>query len=488
MSIFQEEYETAKSLTEIPAVFLRGIEHSNDYDWGRGRITNYIAFGIEAFVRNSLPFPFISWLTMAVALLNSALLAHVITKPVENLSQRVSLFCLTTLLIVLNPLFQYSYQLQFIYPKYLFATFLLLFLISRKLPFKLFFLSCAIFSDEIGLVAAMLVTFIKTLEYCCKVRGITQMGESFLTSRTTVNLLKPLLCGLAASLMLLFLYCLTLVTILGTYGILTMGGNSIIRLTNISVIYASTKYIFETANAVLGSNFIATIMVLLLCLYILLKNIRKTKIGSSFLDKRGWNLVISNIVSTPLNHYLYATFLMLFIVFVMYGGAPSGFPLFAHYAYPVAMLLAFLLISLLIRSLPYRHAAGLLIALVFLAIINVPNTIKSLEFIPDVVIGMRSPSISQKDLNRVEIAIKEFRREGRSAVFDEINNHQELNFSGGYLYSKDYLPVSGMVRVLIWPKKLPGERTHYKHMNTNVIKHWRQIPEKIAKKFRKIFQ
>jgi hypothetical protein len=266
-----------------------------------------------------------------------------------------------------------------------------------------------------------------------------------------------------------------------------MGVNSIIRLTNISVIYVSTKYIFKTANAVLGSNFIATIMVFLLCLYVLLKNIRITKIGFSFLENQSWNLVISQIVSAPSNYYFYATFLVLFIVFAMYNGAPNGFPLFAYYAYPVAMLLTFLLISLLVRSLPYRHAVALLITLLFLAIISIPNTIKSLEFIPDLVIGMRSPSISQQDLNRVEIAIKELRRHGRSPVFDEINNHQELNFSGGYLYSKDYFPVSGMVRVLIWPKKLPGDRTHYQSMNTNVIKHWWQIQERIAKKFGKIF-
>lgn len=488
MSIFQEEYETAKSFTEIPATFLRGIEKSNDYDWGRGRITNYIAFGIEALSRNILPFPFISWLTMAIVLLNTSLLAYLVTKSVEDLSKRVSLFSLTMLLIVINPLVQYSYQLQFIYPKYLCITFLLLFFISKKMPFRLLFLMCAILSDEIGLIAAMLIIFITSVAYCMEYRGIKKTGQSIVISGNTAKLFKSFLYGLIASFMVLLLYYLTIIAIFGTYGILSKAEHSIISLTNMSVIYASAKYIFKTANTILGGNFIVTILILFLCGYLLLKNIHKIMQAFSFREARSWNPVISQLFSTHLIHYFATAFLLLFIVFVMYNGAPNGLPLFAYYAYPVAMLLTFLLISLLVRNLSYKHAVALIILLAFLAITKVPNTINSMENLPDLTLGFRSTSISQQDFNKLETAINELKQQNRSPVFEEINNHQELNFSGGYLYTKNYFPVSGMVRVLIWPKKIPGERTNYKQMNPNKIKHWDQLQERVTKKIRKIFQ
>lgn len=487
MNIFQEEYETAKSFTEIPAAFLRGIEKSNDYDWGRGRITNYIAFGIEAFSRNLLPFPFISWLTMVIVLLNATLLAYYVTKSVEDLSKRVSLFSMTMMLIVLNPQFQYSYQLQFIYTKYLCLTFLLFFLVSKKLSFQLFFLMCSIFSDEIGLIAAMLIVFIMTVAYGWGHQGIDKTGQLIVICWDTAKYVKFFIYGLIASIMVLLFYYMTIIAVFGSYGILTMAENRIIKSTNPFVIYESTKYIFKIANTVIGGNFIVTITFLFICVYILLKNIRKTVGNISIKVTQSWTHAIYQLFSTHLVHYLAAAFMLWFIVFVMYNGAPNGLPLFSYYGYPVAMLLTFLLISFLVRNLSYRHTAALIIFILILMIIKVPKTINSLKYFPDLELGFRTTSITQQDFNKLETAIKEFRKDNRSPVFDEINNHQEINYSGGYLYSNSYFPVSGMMRILIWPKKIIGERTKYTRTNTNVIKHWGQIQERIAKKFRKIF-
>jgi hypothetical protein len=136
MNIIQEQYEKINTINDFPIAIYTAFRNCDNYDWNRGRLTNYFAFGIEALVRGWLPLPFISWITMLILLLNAVLLGKLIIKEIKPQTTRVSIFCLVVLFVVLNPSFVYSYETQFIYPKYLCITFILLFMLTGNMLLK----------------------------------------------------------------------------------------------------------------------------------------------------------------------------------------------------------------------------------------------------------------------------------------------------------------------------------------------------------------
>jgi hypothetical protein len=198
MAIYQQQYETVTSVSDIPHAVIHWIKEANEYHWYRGRLTNYAAFGFEALIRSYLPFPFISWLTMAILILNATLLARLVTKDIASTSGKYLLFGLAVLALLMNPIFIASYQMQFIYSKYLCVTFMLLFMLSERPKIRIFALSGAIFSDEIGVAFTMIAVFLMVFNYKYK----TVENERL----NLPNILKSMVSGTLAAFTVLLLY------------------------------------------------------------------------------------------------------------------------------------------------------------------------------------------------------------------------------------------------------------------------------------------
>ena len=166
MSIFQEQFENTESFSDLPSSIWHAFRNCNNYDLNRGRLTNYFVFGVEALTRGHLPIPFVSWMTMFILLVNALLLGRLLSRDVQPERVRTSLFCLIVLVTVLSPILIYSYEVQFIYAKYLCITFILLLLLVRSMLLKAVFVVCLIFTDEIGIMLAAVVAFFGTAWWC----------------------------------------------------------------------------------------------------------------------------------------------------------------------------------------------------------------------------------------------------------------------------------------------------------------------------------
>ena len=467
--IFQDQYVTITSIGDAPRAIWSALNNCNQYDLNRGRLTNCAAFGLETLIRGYLPFPFISWMTMLVLLINAFLLARLITRQVKPLSKRMTLFCLATLVIILNPMFITSYEMQFIYSKYLCVTFALLFMLSSNRPLKIFFFACAMFSDEIGVLFCMVVAFQVAYNLPNKHgQSVDNAGENMVFVRAR----DSLILGVCASFSVLLLYYGVLAFAFGTVPTLItgnlLGGNPVSFFGSSLWLLRSVGYGFGLCRlwpsnigvhnlSTCQVNIFGTVFLLMVLLYALLASrgriISALKWFRKVVAQRSlWRL--HRVISTP-DFQLYgsAVFLALFINYGMIRGSMADY---GYYPYPILMLVTFLFLSLLFRLLRGRIASIVLVVLISSLALQLPRTLDSIglrvkmEYLPN-------GAISAKDFDQIDRAVMKLRRDGLSTTFEQVNNHQELEFNCCNTYTREYFPATGMIKVLIWPRKLPDQ-------------------------------
>ncbi|MFA6920247.1 MAG: hypothetical protein WC216_00245 [Gallionella sp.] len=437
MALFQQQYETVTSVRDVPAAIFHGIESSNKYDFYRGRITNYVAFGLEAVTRSYLPFPFISWLTMAVLILNAALCARLVTRDLTSTVSSQSLFFLAMLILLMNPLFIASYEMQFIYSKYLCVTFMLLFMLFKRPGFKGPALIGAVFSDEIGLAFAMIAVFLMVFNK----KYDKGQNEYF----KLAGLVRPVALGVGAAFTVLLLYFCTLQLFFHHIAHYIQHGGFEYSVPMNIVIGKSISYLSGLASVTVGYFGIAVITILPVFLWIKeIQLFRSSKMSSRL------RIVLLQLLNKHFQEMSVAIFLALFIVFKMYRGDAGMF----YYGYPVFMLLMFAGLSLLIKVRYQR------IAIVVLTILVMSLTVRladGLALLKNEVAAtwIVDKTVSAESFNSAEVAINDLRNKSCTANFDAIHDGQDNNFVGtDFNYGEKYFPILGIVKVLAWPHSI----------------------------------
>lgn len=437
IDIFQHQYETVTSVSDVPAAIYHGIKQANEYDIYRGRITNYVAFGLEAMTRSYFPLPFISWLTMAVLVLNAALCARLVTRDLTSPVIRQPLFFLAMLTLLMNPLFIASYEMQFIYSKYLCVTFMLLFMFFKRPGFRGAALVGAVFSDEIGLAFAMIAVFLIVFN---EKYGTDQNGNLKL-----YHLLRPIALGISASFAVLLFYFAVLKLFFHKVPHLIQHGGFEYYVPMKIVIERSSGYLAGLAGVTVGYFGIALIM--LLPAFLLIKKIqlfRPPNVG----QRPG--VMLLQLTNRQFQEMSVAIFLALFIVLKMYRGGAGLF----YYGYPVYMLLMFAGFSLLINAGYQRISLVALGVLVMSLTVRLPDGFAQLRN-EAASVWMVDKTVSIESFNSAEVAINDLRSKNCTANFDAIHDGQDNNFVGAdYNYGEKYFPILGIVKVLAWPHRV----------------------------------
>lgn len=437
MDIIQQQYDTVTSVSEVPRAIFHGIKRANEYDYYRGRLTNYVAFGLEAMTRSYLPFTFISWLTMVVLVLNAALCARLVTRDLPSPEIRQPLFFLAVLILLINPLFIASYEMQFIYSKYLCVTFMLLFMFYKRPDFRGAALIGAIFSDEIGVAFTMIAVFFMVFnkKYDTGQNGCLRPS----------GLLRPVALGIAASIAVLLFYFVVLKLIFHEIpGLIQHGGFGYAVPMEV-VIEKSINYLASLASVTLGSFGIA--ISLLLLVFLLIKKVQLFCSANILQRLRTMPLQLLNKQFQAMS---VAIFLALFIVFKMYKGGAGIF----YYGYPVYMMLMFAGLSVLIKAAYPKIAIAALSILVVSLTMHLPDGFALLKN-EAASVWIIDKSVSMESFNSAEVAINDLRSKNCTAYFDAIHDAQDNNFVGAdYNYGEKYFPILGIVKVLAWPHRV----------------------------------
>ena len=403
----------------------------------RGRLTNYVAFGVEALIRSYLPSPFISWLTMAVLILNATLLARLVTRDLVSPSVKQLLFFLAVLILLMNPLFIASYEMQFIYSKYLCVTFMLLFMFFERSIFRGAALIGAIFSDEIGVAFAMIAVFLMVFNNKYRVGHHRDFKMA--------SVLQTIVLGSVAAFAVLLLYFGTLKLFFHQIPDLIQHGGFDHDVPWDVMIGYSIKHL-NSLTWVSGGAVGITIFLLLFA-FRHIEKLRQFHFSDVLQQVR---LMPQSLTNKQFQEIGVAIFLVLFIEFVMYRGIWSIF----YYGYPVSMLLMFVTLSLLVKVASPRLAVGAFVVLVLSLALHVPD---GFSLMKDVVHNewLTDETVRLDDFNRIEVAINEFVGRDCSLTFAAINNGQNINFVGtDYAYGKEYFPIFGIVKILAWPHKI----------------------------------
>ena len=440
MAIFQQQYDTVESVSDVPRAIFQGIKNSNEYDFYRGRITNYVAFGLEALTRSYLPLPFISWLTMAIVILNGILLARLVTKEMQVTVASSLLFILSVLALLINPIVMASYEMQFIFSKYLCITFIFLFLHSDKPQFKVASLIGAMFSDEIGIAFAMLAMFLMVFNVKVKAFEANHLDLK--------SVIKSIGSSVMAALAVLLLYFAILKALFGHISRLILnGGFTPNDASVLSTLDASIISLLNVMDIAVGKTGIA-IFVLVIC-FAIYKKIKESRHSELFIQTQPlpWKLYLAN---KRVQEISVAIFMVMFITYKMYRGKVDV----VYYSYPVYMLIMFVMLSLLMKTLPQKFAVSAMSIIVLALILHAPagNAIIKKEASS---VWIVDNTVSLESFRAVEHTINELNQNNCISEFDVINNAQDNNFYGNvYNYGEKYFPALGIVKVLAWPHKI----------------------------------
>jgi hypothetical protein len=434
MAIFQQQYDAITSFSDVPRAVFRGISRANAYDDYRGRLTTYVAFGVEALMRSHMPFPFISWLTMVVLIFNATLLSRLVTRDLASPSVRLLLFFLAILILLMNALFIASYEMQFIYAKYLCVTFMLLFMLLDRSAYKGAALIGAIFSDEIGVAFAMVAIFLIVFNNKYRVENIKNV--------TPASILKPVVLSAAAAFTILLLYFGTLKLFFHHISDLIQNGGFSFHVPMEVIIKNSINYLSILARVSGGA--VGITILLLLFAFRWIGKLRQFRYSHVF--QQEWTMPLS-LTNKQFQEIIVAIFLALFIEFKMYRGTTSIF----YYGYPISMLIMFVVLSLLIEVASARFAVGAFMVMGFSLALHVQN---GFDFMEKVVHKewLADKTVQLKDFDLIEAAINETIHSNCSLAFSALNNDQDI-FAVSDTYGEKYFPTLGIVKILAWPHK-----------------------------------
>jgi len=462
------------------------LRSSNAYDMNRGRLVQYCMYGVDGLTRWLLPTPMINVWMIAILILNSALIAWISTSALIDQNVRVNLFCQGWVVLVTSSLVLSPAILLIMYGKYMWVTFVLAFFVATRTIVKICWLVAAAFSDEIGLLATMVVVFLSTIRLALVYRKENSSSLGSLV-RCFIN---ASLFGIFASLVVFFVYYGVLSVIFGTGAIKSQGyivavGKKIFNIgavkpqgLAISTGKALSQgrepvwwtivngLLWRAETLVIGTsseNRILTTIIGSGVLVVILTGV-SARFRAIMKGDSGGCRVFNDWVRGWLNDirgffYTFWILMLILIVFVILRGGAGDF---THYSYPAVATLAVLLFTVLMELFPGRLVNIALMSILVIHLALLPRAVATADaslgryLFPD-------GTVSREDIQAINRSVLELKLKKDSAFFDAFNNGQEIDFSGTWFYSRirghldasgPYFPIQGTVKVFLWPNKI----------------------------------
>jgi hypothetical protein len=465
MHFWQTNVDQARRAGAGPVAVATAIRTSlastNRYDMSRGRLVQNVLYGIDGLTRWMLPSPAINAWMILLLIINSGLIAWVATQTVLDPSVRLNVFCLGWLVLTTSALTISPVLLLILYAKYVFVAFVLASFVARRPATKLSWLIVAAFTDEFGLFFALFILWLSVFRFAL----IRKEGDPSCGRSSMVHIARAAFLGTVAWLVGLFTF----------YGIWAVGGNigaagfrtfaraspsrargmwTLARglLWRAEVLVVGLPFDHWFMTCVFGSAMLAVVAVGVW------KATRpflgRTSAERCRLDDRLRRWLGDE---TGFFYSFWVGMLLLVAVIILPGGAGDYSP----YSYPAAAVLSVLFLRALVGVLSTRWVYVVLAVIFGAHVCLLPWTVAATSsgieryLFPD-------QTVTKEDIAAINTSAMEFRKKGRSPLFDSFNNGEELDpLSGTWFYSRikgfglasgrPYFPVQGMVRVLAWP-------------------------------------
>ena len=386
------------------------------------------------------------------------------------------IYALSFLLIAINAISLSPTMYFALYSKYVCLTFIVYFFIFRHSFLKILMLFLAFFTDEIGMLLSLIICFFYILRYRLLRLNSKTIDTKFLLKNIFFSGLMCLMLFASFFLIILLAFDTTPLQFVkyaarGTLWLLDPE-NLLNKL--IQVAWTFEILILGFSNE---SNFFLTIfgfLILIILLFFIKIKFKEIKLffSTNELSKHLINFQ-SNHKQSLLIFWVLATILLLIVL-------PSSPFRYQTYSYPLMLSLAIiLLLSVSIWLKPARFLQILvLIGVIHMTMIpgmiNNINTSNQKHLLND-------SSVSAQDINNLNSAINEIRINQNYETFHNLDNSQEIDFSGMWYYSleehyrfpyetdnfgncieknnhfgncidtNNYYPIYGSARVLAWP-------------------------------------
>ena len=447
---------------------------SNFYDLGRGRIITYIIYGIDnslLLIFNSLP---INFLIVAVIIINSHGASLLISR--SAIDYKFYIYALSFLIIGINSISLSPAMYFALYSKYICLTFILYFFVFKSSFLKSLMLFLAFFTDEISLLLGLLICFFYILQLCLSKLKIKNINLTLLFKNV---LYSGFIC-----LALLFAFFLIIFLIFETSPLQFAkyaARGTLWLLDPENLLNKLTQVAWTLEIIVFGfsfeSIFILQIVGFLILFALLIFTKLKFKNIKLFFNTVNLSQYLINFQSYP-NYSAFVfwilTTLLLLIVL------PSSPLTYQTYSYPLMLSLAIVILLSVGIKLSSLKFLKVLVLIAGIHLVMIPEMIENVNKSNQKHL-LKDSSISPTDINNLQLAIDEIRTNNNYEMFQNINNFQEIDFSGKWYYSleehyrfpyetdengncieqnnyfgnciqqNNYYPVYGSVRVLAWP-------------------------------------
>jgi hypothetical protein len=448
--------------------FLQNIKDamnaSHNYDLGRGRVVMYALYGLENVLLYFFDKPTQNFLIILVICLNSHAVSILISKHVVHL--KFYIYFLSFFIVAINAISLSPSMYFALYAKYICLTFILYFFVLQNKYLKILMLLLAAFTDEVGLILGLLISFFYICRYLL-LKDVTRSTNFVFLSKNIF--LSGLICLILMGVFFLVLF-LTFETLPLQFAKYSARGalwlfdfeNLVDRVTKLAwtVEILILGFSFENKMFLSFSGFVS-IFALLIFIYIFYKK-HSFDWNKDVLKKNLSNINFSSNQSI-LIFWILATLLLLIIM-------PSSPFIYQTYSYPLMLSLS--LVILLSASMSLKPSTLLktftLISLIHL--LTIPQSIKSINTSNGNHL-LIDGTVSIKDIRNLQNAINDIRTDQYYEKFNNINNRQEIDYSGMWYYSLDehwrfpykadgfgnlieennYFPIYGTVRVVSWP-------------------------------------
>jgi len=465
---FLHFWQNSFSLDYTQISFLQNINDalraSHHYDLGRGRIVMYALYGLENILLYSFDILPQNFLVILIICFNSHAISILVSKHIVN--YRFYIYFVTFFIIAINAISLSPSMYFALYAKYICLTFILYFFVFEKKSLKILMLVLAAFTDEVGLILGLLICFFYISRYFLLEDEFKSFNTIFLFKNV---LLSGLICITLMGLffVVLFLVFETLPLQFAKYsarGALWLFDfeNLVDRVTKLAwtVEILILGFSFENKMFLSFAGFIS-----IFGLLIFIKPYSQKLSVNWTKDTLKKNLL--NVNFSDNQSILIFWILASLVLFIIMPSSP-----FSYQTYSYPLMLSLSLVILLSASMYLKPSTLLktfsLIGLVHLLTIpqniNNINTSNGAHFLKD-------ETVSIKDIKNLENAINAIRTDQNYELFNNINNMQEIDYSGMWYFSleehwrfpfeadgfgnpieeNNYFPIYGTVRVTSWP-------------------------------------
>jgi len=386
--------------------------------------------------------------------LNNLLFTIFFTRNITNTVYKYLCFTFTFFILSSTVYYFSPIIVLVLYGKYLWVTFIMLFFLSKNNYLKVLFLLLSAFSDEFGLISTLFIFALKYSDYLYNINIFQQR-----------KIHKILIITLLSSFILLLAF-FGLSAILFNIGsgiaslLITFGGESI----RYAIIDKFDAVLQTFINLILGASFISEDYIkLFILLKIIIALIITYFIFLNFVEfKKNIKIIFKN---KYIQKNIFIIFSITMFVIINLTLLPGGGNDLGHRGYPrfiTIMFIFFYIIYNKIRSVYILPVLSLILVLHIYFLFFSKQTINKFSYKLENFLFIDT-TVSKKDLDNINNAVKEFKESNYSQIFDKINDKKDIDLSGTWYYSRiknydttknSYFPIRGTIKVMIWPKNI----------------------------------